>query len=47
MQASPLQIIVKPSGLQLGRSGETIELYIVVFNRGNQSAVINLSLIHI
>ncbi|BAY40175.1 hypothetical protein NIES2111_45580 [Nostoc sp. NIES-2111] len=46
MQASPLQIIVKPSGLQLGRSGETIELYIVVFNRGNQSAVINLTFIY-
>ncbi|HEY9801707.1 MAG TPA: hypothetical protein V6D25_15225 [Leptolyngbyaceae cyanobacterium] len=46
MQVSPLQIIVKPSELQFARSGETIELYVIIVNRGNQSAVINVTFIY-
>ncbi|WP_375472648.1 hypothetical protein [uncultured Nostoc sp.] len=44
MQAkfNPLQVIINPPGIQFGMPGDTIELYIVVINQGNQSAVIDL-----
>ncbi|MHC5597181.1 MAG: COG1470 family protein [Nostoc sp.] len=44
MQAklNPLQIIINPPGIQFGMPGDTIELYIVVINQGEQSAVIDL-----
>jgi hypothetical protein len=44
-QASPLQIILNPPGIQFGMPGDTIELYVVVINQGNQSAVVDLSFI--
>ncbi|MEH1822337.1 MAG: hypothetical protein V7L31_25215 [Nostoc sp.] len=44
MQAkfNPLQVVINPPGIQFGMPGDTIELYIVVINRGDQSAVIDL-----
>ncbi|MEH1924904.1 COG1470 family protein [Nostoc sp.] len=44
MQAkfNPLQVIINPPGIQFGMPGDTIELYIVVINQGDQSAVIDL-----
>ncbi|MBN3961478.1 hypothetical protein [Nostoc sp. NMS8] len=39
---NPLQVIINPPGIQFGMPGDTIELYIVVINRGDQSAVIDL-----
>lgn len=42
-QTSPLQIIINPPGMQFGMPGDTIELYVVVINQGNQSAVVDLS----
>lgn len=41
-QTSPLQIIINPTGMQFGMPGDTIELYVVVINQGNQSAVVDL-----
>jgi hypothetical protein len=41
-QTSPLQIIINPPGMQFGMPGDTIELYVVVINQGNQSAVVDL-----
>ncbi|MEH1785235.1 MAG: hypothetical protein V7L23_06475 [Nostoc sp.] len=44
MQAkfNPLQVIINPPGIQFGMPGDTIKLYIVVINQGDQSAVIDL-----
>ncbi|MEH2195921.1 MAG: hypothetical protein V7K98_25215 [Nostoc sp.] len=44
MQAkfNPLQVIINPPGIQFGMPGDTIELYVVVINQGDQSAVIDL-----
>ncbi|MEH2346899.1 MAG: hypothetical protein V7K55_02645 [Nostoc sp.] len=44
MQAkfNPLQVIINPPGIQFGMPGDTIELYIVVINQGDQSAVVDL-----
>ncbi|MEH2046372.1 COG1470 family protein [Nostoc sp.] len=44
MQAkfNPLQVIINPPGIQFGMPGDTIELYIVVINQADQSAVIDL-----
>ncbi|MEI6445480.1 MAG: hypothetical protein WCO29_20720 [Nostocales cyanobacterium ELA583] len=42
-QSSPLQIIINPPGQQFGMPGDTIELYVVVINQGNQSAIVDLS----
>ncbi|MEH1856291.1 MAG: hypothetical protein V7L11_32545 [Nostoc sp.] len=44
MQAkfNPLQVIINPPGIQFGMPGDTIELYIVIINQGDQSAVIDL-----
>ncbi|MBD2449289.1 hypothetical protein H6G76_19425 [Nostoc sp. FACHB-152] len=44
-QASPLQIILNPPGIQFGMPGDTIKLYVVVINQGTQSAVVELSFI--
>lgn len=44
-QASPLQIIINPPGIQLGMPGDTIKLHAIVINQGDQSAVIDLSFI--
>ncbi|MDB9341360.1 MULTISPECIES: hypothetical protein [Cyanophyceae] len=44
-QASPLEIIINPPGIQLGMPGDTIKLHAVVINQGDQSAVIDLSFI--
>jgi len=41
-QTSPLQIIINPPGIQFGMPGDPIELYVVVINQGNQSAVVDL-----
>jgi hypothetical protein len=41
-QTSPLQVIINPPGMQFGMPGDTVELYVVVFNQGNQSAVVDL-----
>lgn len=41
-QTSPLQIIINPPGMQFGMPGDPIELYVVVINQGNQSAVVDL-----
>ncbi|MEH1934079.1 MAG: hypothetical protein V7L14_10190 [Nostoc sp.] len=44
MQAkfNPLQVIINPPGIQFGMPGDTIQLYVVVINQGDQSAVIDL-----
>ncbi|NEU82545.1 hypothetical protein [Nostoc sp. UIC 10630] len=44
MQAkfNPLQVIINPPGIQFGMPGDTIELYVVVINQGDQDAVIDL-----
>ncbi|MEH1801674.1 MAG: hypothetical protein V7L13_21350 [Nostoc sp.] len=44
MQAkfNPLQVIINPPGIQFGMPGDTIKLYVVVINQGDQSAVIDL-----
>ncbi|MEA5625239.1 hypothetical protein [Nostoc sp. UHCC 0251] len=39
---NPLQVIINPPGIQFGMPGDTIELYVVVINQGDQSAVIDL-----
>ena len=41
-QSSPLEIIITPPGIQFGMPGDPIELYVVVINQGNQSAVVDL-----
>ncbi|MEH2401729.1 COG1470 family protein [Nostoc sp.] len=44
MQAkfNPLEVIINPPGIQFGMPGDTIQLYVVVINQGDQSAVIDL-----
>ncbi|MDZ8189501.1 MAG: hypothetical protein RMX96_32270 [Nostoc sp. ChiSLP02] len=44
MQAkfSPLQVYINPPDIQFGMPGDTIVLYVIVSNQGDQSAVIDL-----
>ncbi|MBD2514497.1 hypothetical protein H6G93_05645 [Nostoc sp. FACHB-973] len=44
MQAkfNPLQVYINPADIQFGMPGDTIVLYVVVSNQGDQSAVIDL-----
>ena len=44
MQArtSPLSVIINPPGIQYGMPGDSVSLYAVVINEGDQSAVIDL-----
>lgn len=41
---NPLSININPPGIQSGMPGETIKIYIIVTNNGQQDAVINLFL---
>jgi hypothetical protein len=41
-QSSPLEIIITPPDQQFGMPGNTVELYVVVKNQGNQDAVVDL-----
>ncbi len=42
IQPSPLKVIFNPPGVQLGMPGDTLQLYAIVINQGNQSAVIDV-----
>ena len=43
-QNNPLQITVNPPDLQSGMPGDTILIYVIVFNQGDKDAIVNLSL---
>ncbi|MHC5596753.1 MAG: COG1470 family protein [Nostoc sp.] len=47
MQAkfNPLQVIINPPEIQFGMPGDSIVLYVIVSNQGDQSAVIDLSFV--
>ncbi|MBW4448488.1 MAG: hypothetical protein KME38_16890 [Spirirestis rafaelensis WJT71-NPBG6] len=42
IQSSPLKVIFNPPGVQSGMPGDTLQLYAIVINQGNQSAVIDV-----
>ncbi len=42
IQPSPLSVIIDPPDLQSGMAGDTLELYVVISNQSNQSAVIDV-----
>ncbi len=42
IQPSPLTVIIDPPGVQSGMAGDTLELYVVISNQSNQSAVIDV-----
>ncbi|MDF5722964.1 MAG: hypothetical protein PUP91_21325 [Rhizonema sp. PD37] len=42
IQQSPLTVIIDPPGIQSGMAGDTLQLYVVISNQSNQSAVIDV-----
>jgi hypothetical protein len=41
-QSNPFQVVINPPGIQSGMQGHTIEIYVIVTNRGDRGAVIDL-----
>ncbi|MDF5716304.1 MAG: hypothetical protein PUP93_21090 [Rhizonema sp. NSF051] len=42
IQQNPLTVIIDPPGIQSGMAGDTLQLYVVISNQSNQSAVIDV-----